>query len=220
MSDKKDIKTAAAYIRVSTDKQEEYSPESQLSITREHAAREGYYIPDEFVFYDDGISGKNALKREGFVRMISLAKDKSHPFEVIYVWKFSRFARNQEESLVYKNLLRRNGVSVVSVSEPLPDGPWGSLIERMIEWMDEYYLINLGTEVRRGMNERAARGLPNVPPAAGYDIIDGKYVINADADVIRDVFRRFNSGESMRQIAAGLGAMGFRTRYGNPPDNR
>ena len=220
MSDKKDIKTAAAYIRVSTDKQEEYSPESQLSITREHAAREGYYIPDEFVFYDDGISGKNALKREGFVRMISLAKDKSHPFEVIYVWKFSRFARNQEESLVYKNLLRRNGVSVVSVSEPLPDGPWGSLIERMIEWMDEYYLINLGTEVRRGMNGRAARGLPNVPPAAGYDIIDGKYVINADADVIRDVFRRFNSGESMRQIAAGLGAMGFRTRYGNPPDNR
>ena len=89
MSDKKDIKTAAAYIRVSTDKQEEYSPESQLSITREYAAREGHYIPDEFVFYDDGISGKNALKREGFVRMISLAKDKSHPFEVIYVWKFS-----------------------------------------------------------------------------------------------------------------------------------
>ncbi len=220
MSEPMITKTAAAYIRVSTDRQEEYSPESQLKIIREYAGRDGYRIPEEYVFRDDGISGKSASQRGEFVRMIAIAKGKAHPFEVIYVWKFSRFARNQEEALVYKNLLRRRGVAVVSVSEPLPDGPWGTLIERIIEWMDEYYLINLGAEVRRGMNERAARGLPNVPPAVGYDIIDGKYVPNRDADIVREVFRRFNSGEGMRQIAAELGAAGVRTKFGNPPDNR
>ena len=48
--------TAAAYIRVSDDKQDEYSPDSQLKLIRDYAKRNGYYVPDEFVFYDDGIS--------------------------------------------------------------------------------------------------------------------------------------------------------------------
>ncbi len=35
-----------------------------------------------------------------------MAKSKEHPFDIILVWKFSRFARNQEESIVYKSLLK------------------------------------------------------------------------------------------------------------------
>ena len=53
------LKVGAAYIRVSDERQDEYSPDSQLKKIREYAAREGYLIPDEYVFYDDGISGKN-----------------------------------------------------------------------------------------------------------------------------------------------------------------
>lgn len=79
--------------------------------------------------------------------------------DVILVWKFSRFARNQEESIVYKSLLsKKHNVEVTSVSEPLVDGPFGSLIERIIEWMDEYYSIRLSGEVTRGMTEKALRG--------------------------------------------------------------
>ena len=89
--------------------------------------------------------------------MISLAKEAAHP-DYILTWKFSRFARNQEESIVYKSLLKKCGVEVVSVSEPLVDGPFGSLIERIIEWMDEYYSIRLSGEVMRGMKEKALRG--------------------------------------------------------------
>lgn len=44
------------------------------------------------------------------------------------------------------------------MSEPLVDGPFGSLIERIIEWMDEYYSIRLSGEVMRGMKEKALRG--------------------------------------------------------------
>ena len=157
-------KIAAAYIRVSDERQDEYSPDSQLKKIREYAARDGYYIPDEYVFYDDGISGRNTKKRGDFNRMIATSKEKDHPFEVIYVWKFSRFARNQEQSIVYKNLLRKKGVSVVSVSEPIPEGPFGALIERIIEWMDEYYLIRLGDEVRRGMTDNALKAKSNGDP--------------------------------------------------------
>ena len=75
-------------------------------------------LSNEFIFMDKGISGKKAEKRPDFMKMISMAKQKPAPFDVILVWKFSRFARNQEESIVYKNLLRNKcKVDVVSITE-------------------------------------------------------------------------------------------------------
>jgi DNA invertase Pin-like site-specific DNA recombinase len=165
----------AAYIRVSDERQDEYSPTSQLKKVREYAAKEGYVIPDEYVFYDDCISGKSTAKRGDFNRMMSVATDKSHPFDKIYVWRFSRFARSQEDAIVCKSILSKHKVSVVSASEPIPEGSFGSLIERVIEWTDAYYLENLSAEVRRGVAEKISRGEPICPPPFGYIIKDGEY---------------------------------------------
>ena len=54
---------AAAYVRVSTDEQTDYSPAAQLGEIKEYASKNGYHIPDEFIFMDEGISGKRADKR-------------------------------------------------------------------------------------------------------------------------------------------------------------
>lgn len=217
------LNIGAAYIRVSDERQDEYSPDSQLKKIRENAAKDGYMIPDEYVFYDDGISGRSAKKRDDFNRMIATAKEKAHPFDRIYVWKFSRFARNQEESMVYKNLLRKKGVSVISVSEPIPEGHFGTLIERIIEWMDEFYSINLGAEVIRGMTEKATRGEPNVPPPFGYIMKDKCYYPDEEsgaADIVREIFRRYADGEKQRVLAVELGERGVCTKHGNKPENR
>lgn len=209
--------TAAAYIRVSSERQDEYSPDSQIRLIREYAEKNGYEIPDGFIFFDDGISAKSAVRRVEFNRMIAMAKEKTPPFDAILVWKFSRFARNQEESIVYKNLLRKKRIQVISISEPIIDSPFGDLIERIIEWMDEYYLINLSAEVKRGMDERISRGEPLCPPAFGYDIQDGKYVINPDEAVhVVRFFTAFSQGVSLRQIALDCRAESLRTHRGNP----
>ena len=214
-------KIGSAYIRVSDERQDEYSPDSQLKKIREYASKEGYIIPDEYVFYDDGISGRNVKKRDDFNRMIAMAKEKSHPFETIFVWKFSRFARNQEQAILYKNLLRKNGVSVVSVSEPIPEGHFGTLIERIIEWMDEFYSINLGVEVSRGMEEKFSRGEPTNNAPFGYHMKDKKWLIDENsAPIVREVFQRFADGDGIRAIAVDLGNRGVRTIRGNAPDNR
>lgn len=217
------FRIGAAYIRVSDERQDEYSPDSQLKKIREHAEREGYMIPDEYVFYDDGISGRSAKKRDDFNRMIAIAKEKTHPFDIIYVWKFSRFARNQEEAIVFKSMLAKHKVNVVSVSEPIPDGPFGSLQERLIEWMDEFYSINLSGEVMRGMTEKVSRGEPICPPPFGYIMRDGKYYPDEEsgkANVVREVFTLYANGVKQREIAIALGEKGIRTKYGNMPDNR
>ena len=215
------MKRAAAYIRVSDERQDEFSPDSQLKLIRDYCKRNEIELPEELIFYDDGISAKSTAKREQFNNMIALAKQKEKLFDVILVWKFSRFARNQEESIVYKSLLRKNGIDVVSVSEPIQDNPFGGLIERIIEWMDEYYLIRLSDEVRRGMTERATRGKPNCAPPYGYNMKDGEYIVNEEeAAIVRQIFDMFVNGSTVRQISDHLLKLEVKNHYGNPIDNR
>ena len=110
------VKYAYGYIRVSTHDQEEISPDSQEHLLRDYAAKNNIVILK--IFTDLGISGRKANKRPGFQEMIGLAKGDDHPVDQILVWKFSRFARNQEESIVYKSLLKKqHNVDVVSVSD-------------------------------------------------------------------------------------------------------
>lgn len=117
------------------------------------------------------ISGKRSENRPAFQRIIGEAKENPPPFDVILLWKFSRFARNQEESIVYKALLRKQyGVDVISVSEPLSGGPFASLIERIIEWFDEFYSIRLSQEVKRTMKVKAERGELQSTPSFGYRV--------------------------------------------------
>lgn len=217
------LKYAYGYVRVSTGKQDELSPESQERLLKEYAAKNNVVILD--TFFEHGISGRRADKRPEFQKMIGMAKSKEHPVDAILVWKFSRFARNQEESIVYKSLLKKqHNVDVVSISEPLIDGPFGSLIERIIEWMDEYYSIRLSGEVLRGMTEKAMReGYQTAPPlgykAAGnglpFLIDDEKYKI------VSYIFSRFDAANAdCTKIARELNAMGYLTQRNNPFEAR
>lgn len=219
------IKTAAAYIRVSTEDQAELSPDTQLEKIREYAKQNGYYVPPEFVFTDAGISGRTAAKRPGFNAMIAAAREKSNSISAVLVWKFSRFARNQEESIVYKAMLRKDGVDVVSVSEPLAEGPFGTLIERILEWMDEYYSIRLAGEVKRSMTIKAQKGGRQIAPPFGYRLETtdaGRVMVphETEADLVRELYRRFIAGEGLFSLARDFAARGIRTHRGGKFENR
>lgn len=213
---------AAVYIRVSTDEQAELSPETQLEKIQEYARREGIMILQDQIYVDAGISGKKAEKRPEFMRMIAAAKEKDCPFSVLLLWKFSRFARNQEESIFYKSILRSKcGVDVVSITEPLMGGHFGSLIERIIEWMDEFYSIRLSEEVKRSMEVNARRGKLQATPSFGYRVEDGRLIPRPDeAPLVRKIFTDFIAGKGPFPIAKELNAMGVRTHRGNKFENR
>ena len=216
-----ELKTAAAYIRVSTDKQTELSPDSQIKEIQTYAKQHGYIVPKEYIFRDDGISGKSAKKRPSFNMMIATAKQKPSPFSAILLWKFSRFARNQEESIFYKSVLRKNGVDVISISEPLIEGPFGKLIERIMEWYDEYYLINLSSEVKSKMIEKVERGGAVSIPAFGYDIVNKEYIPNTEqVPIVQRIYSDFLAGKPYIQIAKELNALGIRTNRGGLWENR
>lgn len=215
-----DLQKAAAYIRVSTDRQEELSPDAQKRELLKYAAQHNIQIDD--FYYDNGFSGKRAGKRPAFQQMISRAKSSGHPYDCILVWKFSRFARNQEESIVYKSLLRKNQVEVVSITEPLIEGPFASLIERIIEWMDEYYSIRLAGDVKRGMREKALRGGCQSVLPLGY-CMNSQHIpeiYEPEAVIVREIFRLCERKYSLTAIARLLNDMGYRTRHGNRFERR
>lgn len=213
----------AAYIRVSTENQDEYSPEAQKRLILEYAKKHDIIISKEHIFEDIGISGTKADKREAFQNMIALAKSKEHPIDIILVWKFSRFARNQEESILYKSLLKRSEVSVISVSEPIIDGPFGSLIERILEWMDEYYSIRLSGEVKRGMMQKALSGGYNSKIPFGYIMGEDKVPVPEPTQsyIVQSIFDQYvNQKESISNITLNLNNAGYRTAKGNKFERR
>lgn len=216
------MKTGAAYIRVSTEDQTEYSPDSQLKKIREYAAAHEILLPEHLIFLDEGISGRSASRRPAFLRMIGMAKQKPRPFDLILVWKFSRFARSRQDSILYKSMLRKDcGIHVISITEQLSDDPTAILIEALLEAMDEYYSINLAQEVRRGMNEKFSRGgVVSVPPF-GYRMGTECFVPDAEKSfLVPMIFEDCLNGLTCRQIAVKLNRLGIRTARGNPFESR
>ena len=213
----------AIYARVSSEKQDiDLSISAQLKALREYASRNGHVVFKEYV--DEAESGRS-IDRPGFKQMIATARQKPAPFEAILVWKLSRFARNREDSIIYKSLLRKQGIQVISINEPLEDTPSGRLLEGIIEVIDEFYSANLSQDVTRGMRESASRGFyPGGPPPYGYrrvKVQDGsisRVKLEPDpatAPIVERIFKECLAGKGLIEIARGLNQDGLITRKKN-----
>lgn len=234
------VRIAMAYIRVSTDDQTEYSPEAQLEDIIKFCIANKMMLPKDFIFIENGISGRRADKRVAFQRMISKASDKPKPCNVILVHKFDRFARNREESVVYKSKLRKKlGIDVVAVKEPLPEDKKMALImESQLETMGEYYSLNLADEVLKGLRKKADRGEHIGRPPFGYikvikeiikERIGGKIkeriirelvIEPSEAKVVQLIFDRYCNKTSLIDIVREVNSLGVKTKNGKEFDDR
>lgn len=207
----------AAYIRVSTEDQLEFSPDSQLHKIQEYVKAHQLILPESYIFIDEGISGRSAKKRPAFMKMIQMAKQKPQAFSQILVWKFSRFSRNRQDSIFYKSMLWKEcNIRVISITEPLNNDPTSILIEALLEAMDEYYSINLAQEVQRGMNEKFLRGGVVSPPPFGYLMGKNTYMIDEkNGPLLQMIFEDFLMGSSYREIAEKLNHMNIKTARKN-----
>ena len=213
---------AAGYIRVSTEDQTEFSPEAQRKALARYAQANGLALDPNYLFVDEGISGRQATRRPGFLAMIAAARQKPTPFQVILVHKFDRFARSREDSVVYKAMLRREcGVRVVSITESIEDDRFSVILEAMLEAMAEYYSINLSDEVKKGMTEKALRGQFQAAPAFGYQVQNGELLpVQEEAAVVRALFARCQAGQGCYALARWLNETGVRTRRGRLWESR
>ena len=211
---------AAFYARVSSDRQDvDLSVSAQLRALKDYARANGYSVAREYV--DEAESGRVA-DRPQFREMIEEGSKPNAPFEVILVWKFSRFTRKREHAVAFKSMLRRKGIRVVSITEHADDSPTGKLMEAIIESVDEFYSENLAEDVTRGMREAASRGffLGSKAPF-GYrrvKVSDGMKerptleVDPASAPVVKEIFESSLSGYGLKEICRTLNDRGITNR--------
>jgi site-specific DNA recombinase len=219
---------AALYARVSSQHQAEkdLSIPSQLKLLRQYATDHGFLVYREYV--DEARSGRTD-QRAAFQDLIAEAKRKDSPFQVILCWKFSRFARSREDSVIYKSLLRKRGIQVISVSEPVDDTPAGFLLEGILECVDEFYSKNLAVEVMRGLREAVKQGRRpggNAPFGYRYTLVQNngqsRKVLEPDgerAGIVREIFQLHQDNHGVKSIASLLNrrppeARGYRTWNG------
>ena len=120
--------TGVIYARYSSDNQREESIDGQLRECTAFAQHNDIQIVGEYI--DRALSAKTDNRPE-FQQMI---KDSSKGiFDVVIVWKLDRFSRNRYDSAHYKNILKKNGVKVISATEAISSGAEGILLESMLE---------------------------------------------------------------------------------------
>ena len=190
---------AVIYARFSSDRQREESIEGQVRECRDYAEQNDITIVSTYIDRAKSAS-KDTDKRENFLKMI---RDSSkHLFDVVLVWKLDRFARSRYDSAHFKNVLKKNGVKVISATEHITEGPEGIILESMLEGMAEYYSAELSEKIHRGQKENALKAQNNggrIP--LGYKLGENQHLeINPlTAPFIQEAFRRYADAYPMRR---------------------
>lgn len=207
----KTLKTAI-YARYSSDNQREESIDAQIRAITEYAEKNNILIVKT---YTDEARSATMDNRPGFLKMID--ESRLEIFDLVIVHKLDRFARNRYDSAFYRRELKKNGVSIVSVTENLDGSPESIILESVLEGMAEYYSKNLAREVMKGMKETAyqCKHTGGRPPL-GYDVgPDRKYVINpVESRAVKLIFEMHANGSGYSEILDRLKDEGHRTQTG------
>ena len=158
--------TAIIYVRVSSrDQVEGTSLETQEMACREYAKRHELTVAR--VFVEEGESAKFA-DRTQLIALLDYCKVAEHAVSTLIVWKLDRFARNVEDHFAIKAMLRRSGVSVVSVTEPIAQDPNGKLMETILAGFAAFDNDVRAMRTVQGLQQKLKSGLFPWKAPLGY----------------------------------------------------
>jgi len=214
------MQVAAIYARVSSDKQkEENTIASQTAALIAFAREQGYSVPDEWVFEDEGYSGAT-LVRPGLERVRDLAAEGQ--IQAILVHAPDRLSRKYAYQVLLTEEFARAGVEVLFVKAPRNATAEDQLLLQFQGMIAEYERAQILERSRRGKRHRAREGQVSVLSGApfGYryvrktDQTAAYYeVIEAEAQIVRSVFERYTAqGLSIGAIACLLNEERVATR--------
>ena len=200
----------AIYARYSSHSQRSESIEIQLDATRKYCSEHGLDVVHEYADYAQ--TGTNADRAE-FQRMMSDAK--KHMFDYVVIYKVTRIMRNRDEMSFARLVLKKAGVEILYAGEDISEGSAGVLQLGMLEVLAEYESALDGERIRDGIRKNAERCMANGHQMFGWDIVDGKYVLNEDeAEVVRSGIDMILSGHTVSEVTEAWAQ--WRTKRGKP----
>lgn len=208
----------AAYARVSTDSDEQFtSYEAQIdyyvNFIKENPAWEFVGI-----YADEGISGTNTKNREGFNRMVADALDGK--IDLIVTKSVSRFARNTVDSLSTIRLLKEHGCECFFQKENIfTFDSHGEFLITLMSSLAQEESRSISENVTWGHRKRFADGkiMLAYKNFLGYEKGDDDIprIVEEEAKIIRRIYSLFVAGKTATAIASILTADGIPTPRGN-----
>ena len=144
-------KKAVIYARFSTDLQNERSIEDQVTLCRDYASREGMNIAE--VFEDRARSGGSLMGRDGLLRLLDRAKERS--FDIVVVEALDRLSRDMEDLAGIHKRLSFLGIEIRAVHE----GVVNTVLVGLRGLVGQLYREDNAHKVRRGLVGRVGQGL-------------------------------------------------------------
>jgi len=204
----------AAYCRVSTDSDEQAgSYEVQVSHYTEYIQRNRDWILAG-VYADDGITGTNTKKRDGFMKLIDDCMDGK--IDLVLTKSISRFARNTIDCLKYVRKLKERGIAIIFEKENINTlEASGELLLTIMASLAQQESESLSQNVKLGLQFRYQNGKVQVNHNhfLGYTKDEnGNLIIDEnEANVVRRIFLEYAEGASLRDIKDGLERDGIQT---------
>jgi site-specific DNA recombinase len=217
------MKKAAIYARVSSQKQkEDETIESQELILRDFGVKEGYQIPEKWIFLDNGISGQT-LQRPALDELRDLIR--VEPVDSILIYAPDRLARSYPYQLILLDEFRRCGVKVhFFKNAPQGDTPEAVMFTHFQGIFAEYERALILDRSRRGTIHKAKMGDPSILPKLpfGYKRIKNDrqtnvQIVESDAKTVRRIFSLYvNEKLSLNEICRRLAESQIKSPKGNP----
>jgi site-specific DNA recombinase len=212
----------AIYARFSSEKQNSLSITQQIRKCREYADREGLLVLDEHIYADEAISGATD-DRTGLRRMLSAAKQKPRPIDVILCDDTSRLSRRLTDSLRIFEQMQALEIRIVFVAQGIDTtNEQAELLVATHGIVDSLYIKDLAKRTFRGVEHLALNGLHTGGRVFGYrrvpiqstterdsygrPKIEG-VILEVDPDqprAVHRIFERYATGHSLKRIAIDL----------------
>ncbi len=213
-------KPAALYARVSSDRQKEnHTIASQVAALTQYAETNGYLIPPERQFQDDGYSGAT-LVRPGLEALRDLAA--AGEIQAVLIYSPDRLSRKYAYQVLLAEELARCGVELIFLRAPSGATAEDQLLVQFQGMIAEYERAQIAERSRRGKRHRAQQGSINVLSGAPYgyryvkktDTSAAYYeVVESEAEVVRLIFDAYTrQGLSLGAIAGLLNQREVPTR--------
>ena len=207
----------AGYARVSTDSEEQVtSYEAQVDYYTQYikANPEWEFVK---VYTDEGISGTNTKKREGFNQMVEDAL--AGRIDLIITKSVSRFARNTVDSLTTIRKLKASGTEVFFEKENI----WtfdskGELLLTIMSSLAQEESRSISENITWGKRKQFADGKVSLPYKQFLGYRKGANglpeIVPEEAEIVRLIYRMFMEGKSTSFIAKYLTENGIPTPGG------
>lgn len=142
----------AIYVRVSTDKQETFLQEEEISIFLKFKD-----ITEHHIYRDEGYSGKNT-DRPGLKQL--LFDVKQGKVKTLIVWKLDRLARSLPDLLTTLKTLKDNNTTFISIKENMDlTTPQGILTMQVLGAVAEFERSMIHERIKSGVAKARARGV-------------------------------------------------------------